>query len=87
MARLGLRRPGLSGSGIGGPRFNEHPVVCSMHDGCDSAVLVCGAQGGKPLLEEAGCTAKLDQYRWNSGDVDRCDFTLDVKQVCSLQSE
>lgn len=62
-------------------------TVRVMRDGRDSAVLVCDAHSGKPLLEDAGCTAKLDQHRWNSGDVDRCDFTLDVKQVCSLQSE
>jgi len=58
-------------------------TVRVLRDGRDSAVLVCEAQGGKALLEDAGCTAKLDQHRWNSGSVDRCDFTLDVKLVCA----
>lgn len=58
-------------------------TVRVLRDGRDSAVLVCEARGGKALLEDAGCTAKLDQHRWNSGGVDRCEFTLDIKKVCT----
>lgn len=54
-----------------------------LRDGRDSAVLVCEARGGKALLEDAGCTAKLDQHRWNIGGVDRCEFTLDIKKACA----
>ena len=58
-------------------------TVRVLRDGRDSAVLVCEPQAGKALLEDAGCTAKLDQHRWNSGGTDRCEFTLDVKKVCA----
>ena len=53
-----------------------------LRTGRDSAVLVCQPQG-KPLLEDAGCTAKLDVHRWRAADGgDRCEFTLDVNKVC-----
>ena len=58
-------------------------TVRVLRDGRDSAVLVCKARGGKALLEDVGCTSKLDQQRWNSGDVDRCEFTLDIKTICA----
>lgn len=51
--------------------------------GRDSSVLVCGAPDGPALLEDAGCTAKLDEHRWSNNANDRCEFTLDVKQVCA----
>jgi outer membrane murein-binding lipoprotein Lpp len=53
-----------------------------LRDGRDSAVLVC-QRGGRALLEDAGCTAKLDEHRWSSTGNDRCEFTLDVKKVCA----
>lgn len=58
-------------------------TVRVLRDGRDSAVLVCEPQAGKALLEDAGCTAKLDQHRWNSGGADRCEFTIDIKKVCA----
>ena len=53
-----------------------------LREARDSAVLLCEPNAGKALLEDAGCTAKLDRHRWNSG-ADRCEFTLDVKEVCA----
>lgn len=61
----------------------EGLTVRVLRDGRDSAVLVCEAHGGKALLEDAGCTAKLDQQRWTSGGVDGCEFTLDIKKICT----
>ncbi len=58
-------------------------TVRVLRDGNDSAVLVCDPQAGKALLEDAGCTAKLDQHRWKSDVTDRCEFTIDIKQVCA----
>lgn len=53
-----------------------------LREARDSAVLLCEPNAGKALLEDAGCTAKLDRHRWNSG-ADRCEFTLDVEEVCA----
>lgn len=49
----------------------------------DSAVLVCEAPNARPLLEDAGCTARLDVHRWSQNVNDRCEFSLDLKQTCA----
>lgn len=61
----------------------EDLTVRMQRVGRDSAVLVCQLGDGKPLLEDAGCTAKLDVHRWSNGANGRCEFTLDVKQTCA----
>jgi len=58
-------------------------TVRVLRDGRDSAVLVCAPRAGKALLEDAGCTAKLEQHRWNNGSTDHCEFTIDIKKVCA----
>jgi hypothetical protein len=58
-------------------------TVRVKRSGRDSAVLVC-QPGGKALLEDAGCTAKLDVHRWKEPSRnDGCEFTLDVVKVCA----
>lgn len=59
----------------------EGMKVRVLRRGRDSAVLVCQADG-KALLEDAGCTAKLDVHRWSATGSDRCEFTLDIGKVC-----
>lgn len=61
----------------------EGLTVRVLRDGRDSAVLVCKASGGGALLEDAGCTAKMDVHRWSQDANNRCEFTLNVKQVCA----
>ncbi len=39
-------------------------TVRVLRDGQDSAILVCEPRTGKALLEDAGCTAQLDQHNW-----------------------
>ena len=51
----------------------------------DSAVLVCDASGRNALLEDAGCTAKLDAHRWDTPQPSRCEPSLILKQVCKQQ--
>lgn len=48
----------------------------------DSAVLVCDASGRTALLEDAGCTAKLDAARWLTHLPSQCEPSLNLKQVC-----
>ncbi len=43
-------------------------------------VLVCLPDGKRGLLEDAGCTAKMDKHLWKSTVA--CKFTLKVKDVC-----
>lgn len=48
----------------------------------DSAVLVCDAATGKALLEDSGCTARMDSHRWTSGVNTQCEFTLNLRAIC-----
>lgn len=48
-----------------------------------SAVLICDRQGATALLEDAGCTAKLDEHRWSAPSPQRCEFTLNLNAVCA----
>ncbi len=43
-------------------------------------VLVCTKDGKKGLLEDAGCSAKMDKHLWQSSA--SCKFTLKVGDVC-----
>lgn len=47
-----------------------------------SAVLICTADGQTALLEDTGCTARMDQHLWKARPALPCDFTLDLAKVC-----
>lgn len=51
-------------------------------EGGHSAVLVCTADGRLALLEDTGCTARMDQHLWQVHPPLPCDFTLDLAKVC-----
>jgi hypothetical protein len=48
-----------------------------------SSILICDRQGANALLEDAGCTAKLDEHRWSAPSPQRCEFTLNLNAVCA----
>lgn len=58
-------------------------TVRVLRDGHDSAVLVCESRADKALLEDAGCTARLDLHHWSNGGTNRCEFTINIKRVCA----
>lgn len=47
-----------------------------------AVVLVCTSDGSTALLEDAGCTARLDQHHWRAQPPLPCEFTLDLAKVC-----
>lgn len=47
-----------------------------------AVVLVCSANTDRALLEDAGCTAKLDRHLWAKPDTLPCRFTLVLERVC-----
>ena len=53
-----------------------------QRSGRASVVLVCDRAAKTALLEDAGCTAKLDEHRWSAATAQRCEFTLDLSTVC-----
>lgn len=57
-------------------------TVRVIREGENSVVLVCERATGKALLEDAGCTAKMDLHRWNMTATRACEPTLDLKLVC-----
>ncbi|SFN46646.1 hypothetical protein [Nitrosospira briensis] len=46
-----------------------------------SVVLVCDASGSRALLEDAGCSGRMDRERW-MGKPESCEFSIDAKEVC-----
>lgn len=62
--------------------FSDRRVLVQVV-GKDSAVLICDLKTGNALLEDAGCTAKMDSHRWTSPLTGQCEFTLDVATLCS----
>jgi hypothetical protein len=49
-----------------------------------AVLLVCSQDGERALLEDAGCTGKMDVHRWER-DKAPCEFTLAVKTVCEVK--
>jgi hypothetical protein len=48
-----------------------------------AVVLVCTQDGVTALLEDAGCTGKLDRHRWRDAPGAACGFTLEPETVCA----
>jgi hypothetical protein len=46
-------------------------------------VLVCSKDGDRGLLEDAGCSGKLDGHLWKDHKK-RCEFTLSVQAICDV---
>lgn len=47
-------------------------------------VLVCTQDGRIGLLEDAGCSAKLDEPLWKASPPRPCQFTLSVTKACPV---
>jgi hypothetical protein len=45
-----------------------------------SVVLVCDASGQRALLEDAGCSGRMDRHRWMGKQP--CEFSVDIREVC-----
>jgi hypothetical protein len=45
-------------------------------------LLVCEANGGVALLEDASCTAKMDRHHWRDFPGGACAFTLQMPNAC-----
>ena len=46
------------------------------------AVLVCTKAGDRALLEDAGCTGKMDVHHWEKKDAP-CSFTVSIPRICT----
>lgn len=61
----------------------ERYRLLAQRQGRDAVVLVCGRKQPVRLLEDAGCSAKLDRHHWRSPEVLPCEFTLNIGAACS----
>lgn len=46
-----------------------------------SFMLVCDASGKRALLEDTGCSGRMDRHRW-MGKPQPCEFSIDAKEAC-----
>lgn len=44
-------------------------------------LMVCTKDGKQALMEDVGCTPKLDKRLWEQGNAP-CEFTLEIKDAC-----
>jgi hypothetical protein len=56
----------------------------AKRDGGHAFVLVCSPDGLTALLEDAGCSAKLDAHHWKAVPQRPCAFTLTAARACAV---
>ncbi len=61
----------------------ERYRVRVAREGENAAVLVCTPDGKTALLEDLGCTAKLDVKHWQAATPPGCEFTVDLRDACA----
>lgn len=52
-----------------------------LREGRHSVVLICDISGNRALLEDAGCSGRMDRARW-MGKSEPCEFSIDPRQQC-----
>lgn len=62
--------------------FSSYTLLV-RRDGRQSVVLVCDPRTNSALLEDSGCTPKLDAHRWQNSVLERCEFSLNVGEICT----
>lgn len=61
--------------------FSDHALRVSRRDR-HAVILVCTRDKTRALLEDAGCTARLDRHLWEGTEALPCEFTLKMEDVC-----
>ena len=61
--------------------FKEYTVKVLRQDK-HSAVMICDKKKNTALLEDTGCTAKLDLHHWRENSGSACEFTLSLAKTC-----
>jgi hypothetical protein len=54
-----------------------------LNQNSHAIVLVCTKDGKYALLEDAGCSTKLDRHWWQEQPDKACDFSLDIASICT----
>jgi len=61
--------------------FADYTLRVSRQDR-DAVVLVCDKDGKYGLLEDAGCSGRMDKHLWKETPPKPCEFTVDTRKVC-----
>lgn len=64
-------------------RFRGYALHAKRDNG-HALVLVCSPDGRVGLLEDAGCSAKLDAHLWKATPSKSCAFTLTAASACGV---
>lgn len=62
-------------------RFRNY-VVHVYRKNNHADLLVCTKDGTNGLLEDAGCTARMDVHLWTAKPLAACAFTLNIAELC-----
>lgn len=65
-----------------GRRFEGYRVLFARQGG-DAAVLVCTPDLREALLEDLGCTSRLDRKPWQGPGSPPCAFTVNIAEACA----
>lgn len=85
------RPPGASQEVLFSEGTRDEPGLLKEFDGYKlvlareqprSMILVCTPDGKRALMEDVGCTVKIDRKLWEDGVNAPCEFTLEIKEVC-----
>ncbi|MBI2993623.1 MAG: hypothetical protein HYY48_05535 [Gammaproteobacteria bacterium] len=56
--------------------------VTARSQGGFSSVLMCSSDKSEALLEDAGCTSRMDVHAWQTANKEKCDFAIDLVRIC-----
>jgi len=59
--------------------FSGYQLQFKIKDG-NAVALMC--DGNISLIEDAGCSAKVDKMLWNTPKANSCHFSLDISPIC-----
>lgn len=61
--------------------FDDYKVMILIQ-GKLSEVLICSKDKKHGLLEDAGCTGRMDKHLWKLKESHPCNFTLSLEIIC-----
>jgi hypothetical protein len=90
LIRYGQPQPGLDDATLLAEGTREDPALMTPFAGFKvrvlnkdrhAVVLVCTKDGQRALLEDAGCTGKMDVHHWELAAAP-CEFSVSVANAC-----
>ncbi|MDR0934615.1 MAG: hypothetical protein LBM56_05990 [Burkholderiaceae bacterium] len=61
--------------------FDAYTLKAKAQNG-HTAVLMCDAPGQHGLIEDTGCTGKVDMHHWKTQPLPPCEFTINLDVKC-----